>query len=162
MGVETFDQVVSVTMIDSDGTVFEKPVSEMVFHYRNVPELAHNVAVAAVFRGHRAGESEIAGKLQASKSKRKDSQPIGASAGCIFKNPDSIGAGRLVDELGLKGLRVGDARISQVHGNFIVNEGGATASDVLRLIAQIKERALEARGIEMETEVQIIGQDEGF
>lgn len=162
MGGETFDQVVSVTMIGSDGIVFEKPASEMVYHYRKVPELAHNVAVSAVFWGRPASGDEIAERLEASRSKRKETQPVAASAGCIFKNPDSVGAGRLVDELGLKDWRVGDARVSEVHGNFIVNDGGATATDVLDLIARIQDKALAERGIELETEVQIIGQDQDF
>ena len=95
-----------------------------------------------------------------SKDKRRSSQPVAASAGCIFKNPEGIGAGQLVDEMGLKGSHVGAATVSDVHGNFIVNDGKATATEVLELIASIKARALEERGIELETEVQIIGQDE--
>ena len=90
--------------------------------------------------------------------KRRSSQPAASSAGCIFKNPASCPAGKLVDELGLKNLHVGKARVSEVHGNFIVNDGGAAASDVLELIDQIKAIALKERGISLETEVQIVGQ----
>ena len=67
-----------------------------------------------------------------------------------------------MDELGLKGLRVGHARVSELHGNFIVNEGGAKATDVLSLIEQIREKALQERGIRLETEVQILGEPGGF
>ena len=81
-----------------------------------------------------------------------------SSAGCIFKNPNVVPAGKLIDELGLKGTRVGGAVISDVHGNFIVNEGGATAKDVLSLIEIIRQRARAARGIERETEVEIVGE----
>ena len=77
----------------------------------------------------------------------------------MFKNPASIPAGRLVDELGLKGTRVGGAEISDVHGNFMVNNGQATARDVVELIEIVKRRALEERGIELQTEVKIIGED---
>lgn len=160
MGTETFDQVVSVKMVDADGEVFEKSVKEIKHHYRNVPELAHNVAVSAVFRGVPSLDREIAEKMALSKDKRRSSQPVAASAGCIFKNPEGIGAGQLVDEMGLKGSHIGAATVSDVHGNFIVNDGKATATEVLELIASIKARALEERGIELETEVQIIGQDE--
>src|SRR5256885_9025854 len=90
--------------------------------------------------------------------KRWTSQPAAPSAGCIFKNPATIPAGRLIDELGLKGTRVGGAVVSDVHGNFIVNEGTATAHDVLRLIEIIQQRARSARGIELQTEVQILGE----
>jgi len=89
--------------------------------------------------------------------KRWESQPAAPSAGCIFKNPPTIPAGKLIDELGLKGTRVGGAAVSDVHGNFIVNQGNATAQDVLNLIDVIKQRAKAARGIDLETEVQILG-----
>lgn len=160
MGWETFDQVVSVTMIDAEGRIVEKTREEIRHHYRNVPELAHNVAVSAVFRGVPKPDAEIAEVMNASKEKRRSSQPVAASAGCIFKNPEGIGAGQLVDEMGLKTKSVGNASVSEVHGNFIVNEGRATARDVLDLIAEIKAIVREERGIELETEVQIIGQDE--
>lgn len=161
MGAETFDQVVSVTMIDAEGEVIEKSKDQIAHRYRNVPELAHHVAVAATFRGVPDAAETIAAKLEASKSKRKESQPIAASAGCIFKNPEGIGAGRLIDEIGLKNRAIGSARVSEVHGNFIVNDDGeATAAQVLELVAAIKTEARERRGIELETEVQIIGQDE--
>ena len=90
---------------------------------------------------------------------RKETQPVAASAGCIFKNPGEISAGRLVEELGLKNSAVGAARVSEVHANFIVNDGGASASEVLALIARIRDAARSRRGIELETEVGIIGEE---
>ena len=95
----------------------------------------------------------------ASMEKRKQSQPIAASAGCIFKNPNEIAAGKLIEDIGMKGFSVGGARVSDVHGNFIVNDGNATARDVLSVIEKIKKTALDIRGIELETEVQIIGEE---
>ena len=85
---------------------------------------------------------------------------MAASAGCIFKNPDSIGAGQLIDELGLKGRKVGKAEVSAEHGNFIVNRGKAQANDVLQLIEELKAEVKEKRGIDLETEVQILGEDQ--
>jgi UDP-N-acetylenolpyruvoylglucosamine reductase len=114
--------------------------------------------VSAVFRGEPASKEEIIRKLHASQEKRRTSQPSAKSAGCVFKNTDSVPAGRLVDELGLKNARVGKARVSEVHGNFIVNDGGATANEMLELIEKIKAIAREKRGIELETEVQIVGE----
>ena len=87
-------------------------------------------------------------------------QPKAASAGCIFKNPGVCGAGQLVDELGLKSTGVGKAEVSPEHGNFIVNRGRATAADVLGLIEVIREKALKERDVSIETEVQILGEDE--
>lgn len=94
--------------------------------------------------------------------KRRTTQPKESSAGCIFKNPAACPAGKLIDELGLKNMRIGGARISEVHGNFIVNDRDATASDVLALIDYVKATARAQRGIEMETEVQILGEDRLF
>jgi len=160
MGTETFDQVLSVTMVDAEGRIFEKPLAEIRHYYRHVPELAHHIAVSAVFRGTPQPAAAIAEKMAASKEKRRTSQPVAASAGCIFKNPETIGAGRLIDELGLKETAVGEAKVSEVHGNFIVNGGAATAREVLDLIAEIQATARSERGIELETEVQVIGQEE--
>jgi UDP-N-acetylmuramate--alanine ligase len=124
-----------------------------------VPEFMENICVSAVFRGTPAPLEEIDAKLAASMEKRKTSQPIAASAGCIFKNPAECPAGKLVHELGLKGTRHGGALISEVHGNFIVNDSGATARDVIELIEQVKRTARTERGIEMEVEVQIVGEE---
>jgi UDP-N-acetylenolpyruvoylglucosamine reductase len=96
--------------------------------------------------------------MQQYSAKRWETQPAAPSAGCIFKNPKTIPAGKLIDELGLKGTRVGGAMVSDVHGNFIVNDGTATARDVLNLIDRIKEQVRAARGIELETEVEILGE----
>ena len=95
--------------------------------------------------------------MNAFSRKRWDSQPAAPSAGCIFKNPLTIPAGKLVDELSLKGARVGGAYVSAEHGNFIVNDGTATAQDILELIELIRARALQERAIELETEVEIVG-----
>jgi UDP-N-acetylenolpyruvoylglucosamine reductase len=100
--------------------------------------------------------------LEESQHKRRTTQPRESSAGCIFKNPGPIPAGKLVDELGLKGTRVGGAKVSEVHGNFLVNDGHASAHDVLTLIDQIKATALRERGITLETEVQILGEEKGL
>ncbi|HEY0369956.1 MAG TPA: UDP-N-acetylenolpyruvoylglucosamine reductase, partial [Chthoniobacterales bacterium] len=116
-------------------------------------------AVSAIFQGRLAPRDEITRKLDESQEKRRTSQPAAKSAGCAFKNPLTVPAGKLVDELGLKNCAVGKARVSQVHGNFIVNDGGATAVDVLQLIEKIKATARDKRGIELETEVQIVGED---
>jgi len=149
---------VRVRYLDANGEAHTKTRDELEVHYRNFPLLEKKFAVSAVFRGSPAPLEEIARKLEASQQKRRTSQPVAKSAGCIFKNPDSCPAGKLIDELGLKNSRVGKARVSEVHGNFIVNDGDATASDVLELIDRIKATARAKRGIELETEVQIVGE----
>lgn len=159
MGLETFGQVVRVRYCDQDGNIFTRTPAEMEVHYRNVPTLKQNYALSATLRGTPASEQDIESKLDRSEQKRKESQPIAASAGCIFKNPAEIPAGKLIDELGFKNFAVGRARVSEVHGNFIVNDGGATAEEILTLIDEIKAAAARGRGIVLETEVQIVGVD---
>jgi UDP-N-acetylmuramate--L-alanine ligase/UDP-N-acetylenolpyruvoylglucosamine reductase len=160
MGVETFDQVVNVTFLDEDGEIRTREKSDIESYYRNVPELRRNYALKATFVGTLSNLEAIQEKLDASRHHRNTTQPKAASAGCIFKNPEVCGAGQLIDELGLKETGVGKAEVSLEHGNFIVNRGKATATEVLALIEQIKAKALEERGVELETEVQILGEDE--
>ncbi|HRJ08663.1 MAG TPA: UDP-N-acetylmuramate--L-alanine ligase [Prosthecobacter sp.] len=159
MGTETFDQIVSVRFIDVDGALREKPLAEITHHYRSVPEFEERYIVSAVLKGAPAAREEIDERLAASHHKRRTTQPVGASAGCVFKNPELCGAGKLVDDLGLKGRGVGRAVVSPVHGNFIVNTGGATAREVLDLVAEIQETAQRERGVSLELEVKVIGED---
>ncbi len=162
MGGETFRQVVSVRYIDSNGDFHTRTPAEMEVHYRDVPTLIRNYAVSATFCGRPGVPEQIEKLLEESRLKRRTSQPRESSAGCIFKNPVTVPAGKLVDELGLKGSRIGGAKVSEVHGNFIVNDHQATASEVLALIARVKEAALQTRGIQLETEVQIVGEEKGL
>jgi UDP-N-acetylmuramate--L-alanine ligase/UDP-N-acetylenolpyruvoylglucosamine reductase len=161
MGGETFRQVVSVRFVDRLGSFHTRTPAEMEVHYRDVPTLRENFAVSATFAGPPGSPDEIERLLDESMQKRRATQPRESSAGCIFKNPAAIPAGKLVDELGLKGTRIGGARVSEVHGNFIVNDGGATAADVLALIDRVKNAA-QTRGIALETEVQIVGDERGI
>jgi UDP-N-acetylenolpyruvoylglucosamine reductase len=158
MGFQTFENVVGIRYLDLEGNAHNKKRNELEVHYRHFPLLERNFAVSATFRATPAPREQIESKLHDSQEKRRTTQPIAKSAGCIFKNPETCPAGKLVDELGLKNTNVGKARVSDVHGNFIVNEGGATATDVLALIDQIKKAAKAKRGIELETEVQIVGE----
>jgi UDP-N-acetylmuramate--L-alanine ligase/UDP-N-acetylenolpyruvoylglucosamine reductase len=158
MGVWMFDVVESIRFMDYSGRIQERPASEVNVEYRGCPLFKNHVALSAVLKGQIAPPEQIEQRMRSFSQKRWDTQPAASSAGCIFKNPKTIPAGKLIDELGLKGMRVGGAVVSAVHGNFIVNEGGATAQDVLKLIETIKQRAKETRGIELETEVEIVGE----
>lgn len=158
MGGDMFSRVTSFRYVDRTGGIHETTPTEIDVRYRSVPMLALNYAMSAVFRGE-PGDPETIDRLrQESLDKRKTSQPVAASAGCVFKNPVECPAGKLVEELGLKNLAVGKARVSQVHGNFIVNDGGATAVEVLALIRRIQKIARSQRGIKLDTEVQIVGE----
>lgn len=158
MGFWTFNAVESVRVMDGNGQVFEKAAREVYVEYRSCPLFKNHLALGAVFQCHPATREEIEQRMSAYSQKRWESQPAAPSAGCMFKNPESIPAGKLIEELGLKGARLGGAVVSEEHGNFIVNTGAATAHDVLELITVIKARARDERGVELETEVEIIGE----
>jgi len=159
MGAWMFDAVESIRFMDFDGQTHERKASEVNVEYRGCPLFKTHIALGATLKGQAAPVAAIEERMRAYSQKRWTSQPAAPSAGCIFKNPATIPAGKLIDELGLKGTNVGHAAVSILHGNFIVNDGGAAASDVLNLIELIRQRARAARGIELETEVEIIGED---
>jgi UDP-N-acetylmuramate--L-alanine ligase/UDP-N-acetylenolpyruvoylglucosamine reductase len=158
MGNWMFEVVSSIRFMDFAGRTYERRASEVQVEYRGCPLLKNHIALAAVLTGKPATKEAIEERMTQFNRKRWDSQPAAPSAGCIFKNPSEIPAGKLIDELGLKGTRVGGAMVSDVHGNFIVNEGNATADDVLTLIEIIRDRARTLRGIDLRTEVEIVGE----
>ena len=158
MGSATFDAVESVRLMDHAGEVRELVPGEMAVEYRSCATLKNQVALGVVFRCTPAPQAEIERRMKAYSEKRWSSQPAAPSAGCLFKNPATIPAGRLIDELGLKGASVGGARIAMEHGNFLVNDGSATANDVLKLIEILKAKSKAERGIDLHTEVEIIGE----
>jgi UDP-N-acetylenolpyruvoylglucosamine reductase len=160
MGSATFDAVESVRLMNFAGNVRELSPSDMAVEYRGCATLKNHVALGAVLRGKPDSVESIAQRMSAFSQKRWSSQPAAPSAGCMFKNPPTIPAGKLIDELGLKGTRVGGARISREHGNFLVNDGNATAADVLELIGILQAKAKAERGIELHTEVEIIGEQD--
>jgi UDP-N-acetylenolpyruvoylglucosamine reductase len=159
MGGTTFDAVESVRVMNSVGDVCEFAPSEIAVEYRCCTTLKNHIALGVVFKCTPAPGAEIEKRMKAFSEKRWGSQPAVPSAGCMFKNPALIPAGKLIDELGLKGTRVGGAKISLEHGNFLVNDGQATAHDVLELIALLQAKAKSERGIELHTEVEIIGEE---
>jgi UDP-N-acetylenolpyruvoylglucosamine reductase len=159
MGSATFDILARARFMDHFGKVEERNVAELPVEYRSCPLFKTHIVLAALFRGEPDNRAAIAKRAEEFNKSRWQSQPKEPSAGCIFKNPSkTIPAGRLIEELGLKGERRGGASVSTVHGNFIVNDGTATAADVLELIEFIKARAKTERGIELREEVEIIGE----
>jgi UDP-N-acetylmuramate dehydrogenase len=108
----------------------------------------------------RAEPAALQARMDEALAKRRASQPLELpNAGCVFKNPAGASAGRLIDECGLKGRRVGGAEISALHANFVVNTGGARAADVLALMDEARRVVLEKRGVRLEDEVLVVGED---
>lgn len=158
MGSAMFNVVETIRMMDRAGKIHEMDRRDIDAGYRSCPLLRDYIALSAVLKGQPASGDAVAERMKTYSAKRWESQPKEPSAGCIFKNPPAIPAGKLIEELGLKGTRVGGARVSEIHGNFIVNDGTATAQDVLDLIELIKARVAAERGLELRTEVEIIGE----
>jgi UDP-N-acetylmuramate dehydrogenase len=134
--------------------------SEIKFEYRKSHLPQGSVITKAMFKLEQGNSSESARSVKDYMTKRNLTQPIKMSnTGSIFKNPPQIAAGQLIEELGLKGFGIGGAKFSDLHANFIVNLGNATARDVLELIETAKREALLQRGIKLETEVRVIGNE---
>lgn len=129
---------------------------QISFEYRHTSFAPDDMMLAVKLELPSKPFREILQGIRICNEKRRASQPLGQkSAGCIFKNPPGASAGRMIDELGLKGLSVGDAKVSQAHANFFVNAGAASAQDMLALIADVRERVRQAYGFELENEVVV-------
>jgi UDP-N-acetylmuramate dehydrogenase len=129
---------------------------QISFEYRHTSFAPDDMMLAVKLELPSKPYPEILQGIRICNEKRRSSQPLGQkSAGCIFKNPPGGSAGRMIDELGLKGFSHGDARVSERHANFFVNAGQASAADMLALIADVRERVQQAYGVTLENEVVV-------
>ena len=158
MGASIFDVVESVEWITPAGARHEVSREKMTPGYRDCPELHGAIVLGAVLRARECrSPEEIRTAMEAFSEMRKGSQPRERSAGCTFRNPESVPAGKLIDELGLKGSSVGGAEVSDVHANFIIARGNATATDFLALVRRIHGIVKAERGIELTPEIELLG-----
>lgn len=145
-----------------DGTMEWLSTEEMEFSYRTscLQKKRPGIVLEAVFQLSEGDRTSIVAQMQKNKDYRKVTQPWNyPCAGSIFRNPLPNYAGKLIESAGLKGYSIGGAKISEMHGNFIVNAGNASAADVLALIQHVKDTIFSLYEIEMETEVEIIGRN---
>jgi UDP-N-acetylmuramate dehydrogenase len=155
-GREMVDVLARFRFLTPEGELVEKAPEPGEFRYRWSFLGEGRIALGLVVRLVPGEPRTIRALVEDCKKKRGTSQPIGKrNAGCIFKNPPGQSAGRLIDQAGLKGFRVGDAEVSPEHGNFLVNLGGATAEEFRDLMAVVKDKVRELNGIELEPEVEI-------
>jgi UDP-N-acetylmuramate dehydrogenase len=155
-GSETCDVLVSVDYVDEGGLFHHLVKSDLEFSYRTSSfQKMRGAIVGATFQ---LSPSKEARQRQLTIiNYRKETQPYSdMSAGCIFRNPSSLSAGALIERSQLKGMRVGDAQVSDLHANFIINKSDATSRDVLELIRQIQCQVREKMGVELEPEVRYI------
>lgn len=160
MGGWIFDIVDEVRVMAMDGVVSELPRSTMSVDYRYCAELRTAIALGAVLRPMAKSDAAAVGRqIDDYRRKRHESQPREPSAGCIFKNPPGASAGRLIEESGLKGARVGGAEVSRIHANFVINVGDATSADVLELVRRVRAGVRQAKGVDLEPEVLLYGKE---
>lgn len=141
-----------------DGTVEWLTNEEMEYSYRTsvLQKKRPGIVLEAVFDLEEGDREVIAAEMKKHRTYRRDTQPVKPCCGSVFRNPLPEHAGKLIQDASLKGYSIGGAQISELHGNFIVNNGSAKAADVLALIRHMKETVLERNGIEMHTEVEIV------
>ena len=158
-GREIKDVLHKATLMDDRAVVTERLCRELSFEYRKLKVPEGTIVLDAVFCLERGDPQTIRQRIDEIMDLRRRKHPLEyPSAGSIFKNPAGHPAGLLIETAGLKGTAVGGARISEKHGNFIVNTGGATASDVLALIERVQQEVRKQTGIVLETEVRIVGE----
>ncbi|MCL6479358.1 MAG: UDP-N-acetylmuramate dehydrogenase [Peptococcaceae bacterium] len=153
--------ITEVTCVDFTGDLQRLYSGQIEWGYRKSALQDRNmIVVAAVFRGYPRDQDRIAADTERFLSSRKAKQPLEyPSAGSVFKNPPGNYAGKLIQDAGCQGLRMGDAQVSAKHANFIVNLGKARAADVLDLIEAVREKVLLNSGVNLEMEVKVLGRD---
>jgi UDP-N-acetylmuramate dehydrogenase len=157
-GGETWRHVVSVTTLDRTGARRERPASDYTVGYRRVTGPANEWFLGARLRFERK-PGVSADDIRLLLARRKATQPIGEwSCGSVFTNPSGDHAARLIDTSGLKGFRIGGARVSEMHANFIVNDGSATAADIEQLIAHVRSTVEQVHGVKLTPEVRMVGE----
>lgn len=160
-GSEMKNVVEKVRSVSPDGAFHEFWANELGLSYRQSIFQNNNHAITAVKLRLSKGEGEtIRFKMEDLTKRREEKQPLEMpSAGSTFKRPTGHFAGTLIDQTGLKGLRVGGAEVSKKHAGFVINRGDATAEDVLNLIEEVKRRVFEAHGVKLYPEVRIVGEE---
>jgi UDP-N-acetylmuramate dehydrogenase len=156
-GGETKDVLIEARGVDRDGNPRTFSNAEMGFSYRHCSVPDDVVFTGAVFQGKEGNPDEIAAEMAAIKQKREASQPRNRTGGSTFKNPPGKNAWKVIDEAGCRGLKIGDAQVSELHCNFLINLGGATATDIETLGETVRERVKAHSGTQLEWEIKRIG-----
>ncbi len=158
-GVEMKDVVISATVLLPDGTTREYPASEMGFHYRSAIVAEQGIIIDVRLRLIPDLPRAIYARIAEYLAQKRLTQPVAArSAGCTFKNPAGVSAGRLIEESGCKGMRAGAIEVSLLHANFLVNLGGGRAEDYRLLMDRVTARVYERFGVMLEPEIRIVGE----
>lgn len=155
---EMKDSVKAVRLVNRKGEILDIPASQIPFAYRRAT-LPAGIVVGVWLQLKAGVRAEVEKVVKEYLHYRRDTQPLTLpSAGCVFKNPPKDSAGRVIDSAGLKGAQVGDAQVSDKHANFIVNQGQASAKDVLALIRKVRAAVAKNAGVKLELELKVVGQ----
>jgi UDP-N-acetylmuramate dehydrogenase len=154
---EMKDSVKAVRLATVKGKIVDIPASQIPFAYRHAT-LPVGIVVGVWVQLKAGVRAEVEKVVKDYLHYRRDTQPLALpSAGCVFKNPPKDSAGRVIDSAGLKGAQVGDAQVSDKHANFIVNQGQASAKDVLALIRKVRAAVAKQTGVKLELELKVVG-----
>lgn len=153
------ERVDTVTLVDFKGRLKTLPRDEISFGYRNSSLAGKGIIVEACLALARGDSGQIAGTMEKYSAERRRRHPHQPSAGSVFRNLHDKPAGKIIEEAGAKGMRIGGAEVSEKHANFIVNTGNASASDILDLIKAVQQLVKDKFGIELHPEVRIIGEE---
>ena len=157
-GAELKDILLSLTWMTRGGDVVERPRSTLRFSYRRLHLPKGAIVLKGCFQLRKGSRKKILERVRSYSEMRRKAQPLNyPSAGSIFKNPKEGPAGKWIEEVGLKGYRIGQAMVSDLHANFILNLGNATADEVIHLMEWMAERVHETKGISLEREVKVVG-----
>jgi len=159
-GYEMKDVIRSVSIIDVEGKIKTMKAEDLEFGYRSSSISPNELLLAAEIRLRKDRKEDVSTRIRDFIKKKWESQPISEpSAGCVFKNPPGLSAGKMIDEAGCKGMRIGHVEVSNIHANFFINKGRAKASDFIRLMEEVTQRVKERFGIILEPEIKIVGRD---
>jgi UDP-N-acetylmuramate dehydrogenase len=158
-GAELKDVLLSMTLMKGDGKIIERPRSRLRFSYRGLALPRSWIILKGRFWVKKGKKEEILERVKSYSEMRKKKQPLDSpSAGSVFKNPKEGPAGKWIEEVGLKGFRIGQAMVSDRHANFIINLGKAKAEEVIHLMEFIEKKIYEEKGISLEREVKVVGE----
>ena len=161
--VEVLRRAWVLDLLDAEAppTALEREVADLELDYRHSNLRPSEVVTAAEFTVTRDDPAACEARVGEIVRWRREHQPGGQNAGSVFRNPPGDSAGRLIDAAGLKGLRMGGAVVSEKHANFFQADAGATARDVLDLVAEVQRRVAKASGVELVPELHVVGDDAG-
>jgi UDP-N-acetylmuramate dehydrogenase len=157
-GYEMKDALVSVEILNKAGRVKKIDAADISFGYRSSGVLPDDLILDAELKLAIRDTEEVSEKVENFLKMRRESQPVREhTAGCVFKNPPGLSAGKLIDEAGCKGMGIGEIEVSTLHANFFINKGAGTASDFIRLMEDVALRVKETSGVTLEPEIKIVG-----